>query len=321
MSSSIAVVGQGIIGLTCASKLLDRGHSVEILSREESSETTSMAAGAFWWPHKIYPQDRVARWARETFDEYATASRQLLSGIQFREHLRFCDDPDDHHYVQNLVEECREIDGAKYGLACHEAFLFSLPMIEVPIYMNSLRSSLEARGARFEIREVESPLELFPAFKIVINCTGVQARHFVDDQKVFPIRGQSVQVSLPKDLNPASRLHLQRDQFTLVLPRSNDVILGGTSLEGDWDRTTRSKETEKILRRSCQLVPEISESRILGTSVGLRPGRPEVRLEIERDHPERPVVHNYGHGGGGFTVAWGCANEVANLVDCYLATN
>jgi D-amino-acid oxidase len=45
--------------------------------------------------------------------------------------------------------------------------------------------------------------------------------------------------------------------------------------------------------------------------VGVRPVRPKgVRLELE-DVDGRAVIHNYGHGGSGFTVSWGCAEEVA----------
>ncbi len=42
--------------------------------------------------------------------------------------------------------------------------------------------------------------------------------------------------------------------------------------------------------------------------VGLRPARPTVRLEAEQAGG-RPVVHNYGHGGAGVTLSWGCAQE------------
>ncbi|MGB0930912.1 MAG: FAD-dependent oxidoreductase [Chitinophagales bacterium] len=45
--------------------------------------------------------------------------------------------------------------------------------------------------------------------------------------------------------------------------------------------------------------------------VGLRPYRSTIRLEREEN---QPIVHNYGHGGAGFTVSWGCANEVLQLV-------
>ena len=44
-------------------------------------------------------------------------------------------------------------------------------------------------------------------------------------------------------------------------------------------------------------------------AVGLRPARPAVRLEAEGR-----VVHCYGHGGAGVTLAWGCAGEVAALL-------
>jgi D-amino-acid oxidase len=48
---------------------------------------------------------------------------------------------------------------------------------------------------------------------------------------------------------------------------------------------------------------------VIGHKVGLRPARPEVRLERVGD-----VVHCYGHGGAGVTLSWGCAREVAELL-------
>jgi D-amino-acid oxidase len=53
---------------------------------------------------------------------------------------------------------------------------------------------------------------------------------------------------------------------------------------------------------------------VLEDVVCVRPARSSVRLESERFEDGR-VVHNYGHGGAGFTVSWGCAEEVARLVD------
>lgn len=50
---------------------------------------------------------------------------------------------------------------------------------------------------------------------------------------------------------------------------------------------------------------------------GLRPSRKGgVRLEVDRGSdiaPGRTVIHNYGHGGAGITLAWGSADKVRDL--------
>lgn len=279
-----------------------------------------MSAGAYWWPHKAYPEERVSQWSKETYEEYARDRSVADSGVRFEKHVRLCLDPDDSAYARYLAEEWKEVDGATYGVPCHEAFQVLLPVIDVPVFMPRLRSMVESRGATFHIRELGSPSELFPEFDLVVNCSGVWAYHFVEDREIFPIRGQVVRVSLPEGLRQSTRLYQKEDQFTLILPRSNDVILGGTAQEGDWNRAASSEDTEAIVHRCVALVPKIADCEILGTAVGLRAGRKTVRLELELIAPAQPVIHNYGHGGGGYTVAWGCANEVAELARGYFAT-
>lgn len=70
---------------------------------------------------------------------------------------------------------------------------------------------------------------------------------------------------------------------------------------------------EAIVRRCAALRPEIAGARIIDHRVGLRPTREAVRLERELLPTGRVLVHNYGHGGAGVTVAWGCAREAAEL--------
>ena len=316
---NIAVVGQGVIGLTCAAKLLELGYSVDIYSRDEFKETTSMSAGAYWWPHKVYPEERVTTWSKETYNEYKKIREIPESGIHFEKHFRFCLDPDDSAYARHLLDEWEEIDGEEYGVPCKEAFLLVVPVIDVPVYMPYLRKSVESSGGRFHLRELKSPAELFPKYKLAVNCTGVWSRQFVGDENVFPIRGQTVRVALPDGLRESTRLYQRDDNFTLILPRSDDVILGGTAQGNDWNLEPSDEDTEIVFNRCSKLVPEISSSEILGTTVGLRPGRKVVRLELEMIAPGCPVVHNYGHGGGGYTVAWGCAKEVAQISESYFS--
>jgi D-amino-acid oxidase len=111
------------------------------------------------------------------------------------------------------------------------------------------------------------------------------------------------------------------------------VVLGGTEIPGDWSLEPRPATAERILADCAAVDPRLRTARILEHRVGLRPARPRVRLEAESAGGDgngpargpgsgsgpgsgtvRLVVHNYGHGGAGVTLSWGCAREAAQLV-------
>ena len=98
-----------------------------------------------------------------------------------------------------------------------------------------------------------------------------------------------------------------------IVPRGDDCVLGGTATEGDDGLEPRPADADGILQRCAGMVPELAEAKRLADVVGLRPGRADVRLETQTVAGKR-VVHNYGHGGSGFTLSWGCAAEVVDRV-------
>ena len=100
-----------------------------------------------------------------------------------------------------------------------------------------------------------------------------------------------------------------------VHPRTRDCILGGTLDIGEWGTTPDPAETDRILRRCRDIAPGLAAARVIESVVGLRPGRPEIRLEMDESLLPVPVVHNYGHGGSGVTVGWGCAADVVAAID------
>ena len=74
---------------------------------------------------------------------------------------------------------------------------------------------------------------------------------------------------------------------------------------------------------ACTRVPETgrgyapvraSADRVIRTVSGLRPYRPSGFVVRSERIGNKTVVHNYGHGGAGVTISWGCADEVASLV-------
>jgi D-amino-acid oxidase len=127
-----------------------------------------------------------------------------------------------------------------------------------------------------------------------------------------PVRGQVVYV----EQNGVEEWLLDQadaERLVYVVPRERDVVLGGTAVEGAEDTRPDPEVAEAIRARCVAALPALSGARVLGTRVGLRPARPAVRLEAE-GRAGGTVVHCYGHGGAGVTLAWGCAEEVAGLV-------
>jgi D-amino-acid oxidase len=148
---------------------------------------------------------------------------------------------------------------------------------------------------------------------VVVDCAGVGAAALTGDTGIKPVRGQVAYVKT------AAPLRFMVDEtgpnaLAYVLPRPDIAVLGGTAEEGDDDMTPREATTQDILARTARLQPELADATLVGAAVGLRPARPSVRLESGTLADGRPLIHDYGHGGSGFTLSWGCAGEVARTV-------
>lgn len=75
---------------------------------------------------------------------------------------------------------------------------------------------------------------------------------------------------------------------------------------------------DALARVDLEPTPDFSPERLKGYVAGLRPyRRGSVRIELEH-FAGRPLVHNYGHGGAGITLAPGSALEVLDLLKPHL---
>jgi D-amino-acid oxidase len=187
-----------------------------------------------------------------------------------------------------------------------DGWSFRTPVVEMPVYLDWLAARVAELGGtvtRLNLRALpEGP-------DVVVNCSGLGARLLGADRTVVPVRGQVVYVAQPEGERRIRRWSLDGAGPTYVVPRTHDVVVGGTDEEGDWSRTPSPATAADILRRATELEPRLRGARVLRHKVGLRPVRPAVRLERLGD-----VVHCYGHGGAGVTMSWGCADEVVALV-------
>jgi len=303
------VVGAGVSGLSCAIRLLEAGHEVEVISDRFSPDTVSDVAAAIWYPFLTAPADRADGWGVATYAELERlAEEESDSGVRMRdgkEYLREAVDPPEW---SEDIAAFRILDDSEIPEGYVFGWQFRAPVIEMPLYMPWLRSRVEALGGSFVQSFVEDLNEV--SGEVVVNCVGLGARELCDDEEVRPARGQVIFI----DQDPGiGHFDQQPETLTYTIPRSDVTVLGGTAQIDDWGMDIRPEDNDLILSKVEALWPQLDRSKIVGGTVGLRPSRSEVRLEVEYIG-ERKVVHNYGHGGAGVTLSWGCAEEVVNLV-------
>jgi D-amino-acid oxidase len=187
----------------------------------------------------------------------------------------------------------------------------------MPVYLDYLTTRLtdaDGRLAQGAVTSLESAMRKAP---IVVNCSGLGARHLARDTALVPVRGQLVVVENPGiDTFFGEHTH-DAAEPTYFLPHGGHVVLGGTAEHGRADTRTDAEAAAAIVRRCAAVEPSLGRARVISHRVGIRPSRPSVRVEHVRVQG-RSIMHNYGHGGSGFSLAWGCAREVVRMVQATL---
>ncbi|MBH5337806.1 FAD-binding oxidoreductase [Streptomyces pactum] len=333
MTSDVIVIGGGVIGLTTAVVLAESGLRTGVWSRDPAADTTSAVAGGLWWPYRIEPLERVGRWSLETLRELtALAAPDPLgaagaagpgdepdgpgpTGVRLAEGT-MCGTG-----LADVAAWAAEVPGLRTA-APHElpdgvgrGLRARVPLVDMPAYLAYLRRRLEAAGGTVEARTATSLAEAAGHAPTVVNCAGLGARELVPDPAVRPVQGQLVIVANPGVTTWTVAADDASSDTTYLLPQPYGLVLGGTAREDAWDTEPDPATAEAIIARCARFHPEVAGAEVLRHRVGLRPARAEVRLAVEELPDGARVVHNYGHGGAGVTVSWGCAREAARLAD------
>ncbi|MFF1463894.1 FAD-dependent oxidoreductase [Streptomyces sp. NPDC058330] len=304
--ADVVVVGGGVSGLATALVLTERGHRVRVWSRDAAADTTSAVAGGLWWPYRIEPEALVGDWSLETLRVYEELAGSPGTGV------RMATGTHGGERLASLGPWAARLAGAS---EVAEGLRVTLPLIDMPVHLGWLERRLTAAGGVLERREVRGFAEAAAEAPVVVNCTGLGARTLVPDPAVRPVRGQLVVVENPgveewfAEADPAS------SATTYFFPQPGGLVLGGTAEAGDRRTEPDPRTAEAIVARCARVRPEIARARVVAHRVGLRPARDGgVRIEAEELPGGGLLVHNYGHGGAGVTVAWGCAEAAARLV-------
>jgi D-amino-acid oxidase len=300
--SRVIVVGAGVIGLSSAVRLLEAGHRVDVVARDLPRETTSAVAAAIWYPYRALPQDRVTAWATTSYAVFdALADTDPESGVRMVPGTEVLRQP------RPLPAWHRDVAGferlARPPAGWADGWSFVTPVADMSVYLDWLRGRVEELGGTLTRLNLSA---LPHGHGLVVNCSGLGARLLGADRTVVPVRGQVAYV----EQVGLERWTLDSAAPTYVVPREQDIVVGGTDVEGEWSRTPSAEAAEDIWARAVRLVPELRGARVLRQKVGLRPVRPAVRVERVGD-----VIHCYGHGGAGMTLSWGVADEVVSLAE------
>ncbi|MEM7160361.1 MAG: FAD-dependent oxidoreductase [Myxococcota bacterium] len=307
----IVIVGCGVAGLSCGILLAEAGHEVEIWAEHLPPHTTSNVAAAFWYPYQAAPVDRVLGWARasrRTFGRIAEAGRP---GVRMHRLLDLYREPIESPWWADGVPDHARLRPDERPPGFHDGFGFEAPVIDTRHYLPYLIDRLQRAGGRIFERRVASLDDALEASPLVFHCTGLGAKTLAADDLVYPIRGQLVHVDNPG----VEQILLDEygdDGLAYVVPRGDHCVLGGTAEPHVDDRRPRAEDTEGIIARCARLDPRLANARVRDVVVGLRPARPSIRVETEA-RGQGLIVHNYGHGGAGVTLSWGCAEEAVRL--------
>lgn len=290
----VIVVGAGVVGLTAALRLLEAGHRVDVVARDLPLETTSAIAAALWYPYRAHPPELVTAWSARSFEVFAELARtEPAAGVRMLPGTEVFTGPEPDPWWLPAVPRLQRTAVASYA----DAWSFDAPVVEMPTFLAWLSDRIAALGGTV----TRLNLSALPDADVVVNATGLGARHFAADPSVTPVRGQVVVL----EQFGLERWWLEAAGPTYVVPREHEVIVGGTDVEGEWSRTPDPQVTQDILDRAARLVPGVRDAPIRRVKVGLRPARPSVRVEREGN-----VIHSYGHGGAGVTLSWGTAETI-----------
>jgi D-amino-acid oxidase len=322
--ADVLVLGAGVIGLSTAVCLAEAGINVTVAAADPPERTTSVAAGAIWGPHLVGMDERVERWANVTLTALDKLSHPELGANELAGIV----------HTATGIAASRDSDASPPEVAAPasdlvpcapgevppgyaSAWRLTATTLAMPGYLGYLAGRFGRAGGRSafpaKIGRLSDASQLAPSARVIVNCTGCGARDLVPDPDVVPVRGQVVVAANPGITEFFVGTSSDPGDLTYLLPHGDVIVLGGTEQRGNWSLDPDPDTAARIIAACAAIEPALRGAPVLEHRVGLRPARSRVRLEAER-RDGITVVHNYGHGGAGVTLSWGCAEDAAELV-------
>ncbi|MBV9719407.1 MAG: FAD-binding oxidoreductase [Candidatus Eremiobacteraeota bacterium] len=246
--SRAAVLGCGVIGLTTARILQNRGWQVTIYASDLPPATTSNVAGAQWTPTTVFTSDgatpafldtfrKAARIANRAFqlmvggaygvgwiDNYALKPGSPDSTIPELDYARRVG-------IDDLYTDVEQVDATSLPFAgFKEVWRFGTMLIEPNTFLPAVERDFLLQGGRIVVRRFNSSTEITSLREpIVFNCTGLGSRALFNDSALEPVRGQLSILEPQPEIN-----YTYLTGALYMFPRNDGIVLGGTFERGNW---------------------------------------------------------------------------------------
>jgi glycine/D-amino acid oxidase-like deaminating enzyme len=258
-----AVIGCGAMGLSTARLLQDAGWAVTIYTRDATRHTTSNMAVGHWSPSSVF-EEGVASAEFESELKWASrishhAFQNLIGagyGVSWMENYNLGDEPIGRPYY---LRELPELYPLVADLEPHE-HPFPVPyvqrvvtmLVEPAAYLRRIQTDFYQAGGRLIMQNFANRSEILALNEpVIFNCTGLGAARLFDDDELVPVKGQLVFILPDPDVDylttggGAGMLHM--------VPRSGEIVLGGTHDHGDWTTQIDPDETDRIITENQKL--------------------------------------------------------------------
>ena len=308
--AEVAVIGSGVVGLSCAHELAGAGHRVRVLTDGGPLDGVSAVAGGLWFPYRALPVERVLPWGLATLARLTTLAGDPATGVRCVEGLMVDRVGEEQPWWTDGLDGVRRARPDELPAGVPGGHVVTVPVVTMPTYLPWLAGRCAELGVEAEHAHVERVADV--GADTVVVAAGLRSGALTGDADLVPIRGQVARVR-----NPGLTRWVvdggHPDGTAYVIPHGDLVVCGGTDDEGAHDTEPDAGVERGLLARCAALEPRLAGAEVVSRAVGLRPGAPAVRLDRHEVHG-RDVVTCYGHGGAGVTLSWGCAEEVAGLV-------
>jgi len=308
MNQQIAIIGAGISGLSTAYTLVNAGYNITVFAKEFSPNLVSNKAAAFWFPYHVRNDVRAKDWCKFSYSFFEQLIANIATGISMVEIIKAVKPnvQDEDNWLNYMPENSYSIvPQNKLPNGYAKAYLAKVPLIETQLFLPWLMQELQLLQTNFIQQNIEDIQSIATKFDVVINCTALGAKQLCNDATLVAVRGQ-VLLYEPDLIN---QIFIDNQTPSYMVPRKDATIVGGTYEEGVDSNSVNENDLKIIQAKAEEILPAIQHKKIIGSWAGVRPFRQTVRLEKEDN-----IIHNYGHGGSGYTLSFGCANEVLHIL-------